>query len=91
MSEKQFIDSLIEVAKEIKGSSISDEERNQLIESFNKKSGSAYDRAKTAIEEVIGKKIPEKYIIEKTASLNNLQNLLSQMSTAANKWQQSKK
>jgi hypothetical protein len=91
MSEKLFVDSIIEVAKEIKGSNITESEKKLIIENFNKKSGSAYERAKTAIEEVIGKKIPENYIIEKTASLNNLQNLLAQMSSAASKWQETKK
>lgn len=92
MSENEFIKSIIEVASKLKGSAISESEKDRIIKAFNNKSGTAYEKAKLAIEEVLGKKLPEKgLLLEKAASLNNLQNLLAQMNTAANSWQKANK
>ncbi len=92
MPEKKFVRSIIEVASELKGANITDAEKNLIIKAFNAKRGTPYEKAKASIEEVVGKKFPEKspYLLEKAASLNNLQNLLSQMNNAANEWQNNK-
>lgn len=91
MPEREFVNSIIEVATKLKGSQITAEEKDLIIKSFNSKSGTPYEKAKAAIEEVVGQKFPETtFLLEKSASLNNLQNLLAQMGSAADKWQKSK-
>lgn len=88
MSEREFVKSIIDVALRLKGSPITESEKSSIIKSFNNKSGSPYERAKSAIEDVIGERlIEETLLLEKAASLNNLQNLLVQMNAAADKWQ----
>ena len=88
MPETLFVQSIIGVASELKGYAITETEKQQIISAFNDSRGTAYVRAKSAIETVIGKSIPEGELrLEKTAALNNLQNLLAQMNTAANNWQ----
>lgn len=92
MPEKEFVKSMIEVAAKVKGGSITEAEKSEIIKAFNSKKGSAYERAKESIEEVVGKRLPdESMVIEKAASLNNLQNLLAQMNSAADNWQKTKK
>lgn len=92
VSDKEFLKTIVDVAARVKGASITEQERQRIIELFNQEKGSAYERAVTAIEAVIGKLIPKHSIyIEKNASLNNLQNLLAQMSAEASKWQKDEK
>lgn len=88
MSVNEFLKSIIEVASKVKGSKITKFEEQQIIEAFDRNEGSAYENAVTAIEEVIAKIYPEKRVfLEKTAGLNNLQNLLAQMNAEAKRWQ----
>lgn len=88
MSVHEFLRTITEVASKVKGRRITKLEEEQIIETFDRNEGSAYERAVAAIEEVIGKIFPEKRVwLEKTASLNNLQNLLAQMNAEAAKWQ----
>ncbi|MFT8506868.1 hypothetical protein [Acetobacter sp.] len=87
MSEAEFIDAILSVASEVKGASISSGEKERIVKEFNKsKKDDYYQRAKEAIENVIGT-IPEDHMsLESLGSVNNLQNLLSQMAVAANAW-----
>lgn len=93
MSKQDFIRSIISVAEQLKGSPITELEEEKIVKLFNSyNTGTAYERAKRSIEEVIGKKIYiENLIIEKAAPLDNLKRLLAQMNVAANNWQNNKK
>jgi len=86
MADKNFIKSIMSVAAEYKGSPITDDEKSKILESFSRKSGTEYEKAKAVIEEVFDKSTPKtRTIIEKSASINNLENLLQQMKEAAKK------
>lgn len=86
-----FVRTLLDVALEFNGGNLSYSKRTKLIETYNKKEGSVFERALSAIEEVTGKKIPSDQVIEKTASLSNLKNLLSKMELTIDEWQTPKK
>lgn len=90
MSEKSFKESTFRVAENLKGFLLTPDEKNRIVSYFNSstKSTSA-EKAREAIEKVIGKKLPdEKLILEKAASatLDNLDRLLMQMQSEADKW-----
>jgi hypothetical protein len=91
MTDRQFLETIHGVAEELKGEPLSLKEKNIIIETFNIKLGSPYEKAKSTIEEVVGKKFADELILEKAASLNSLQNLLNQLNSAANDWLQGKK
>ena len=52
-SEQILIEKLYEVAENIKGSSLSHNEKKLLLESFNDERGSAFNKAKISIEKII--------------------------------------
>lgn len=87
MTDKEFLDAIYAVAKELKGYPLTDTDKNSIIEVFNNSQGTNYQRAKKAIEACTGKVIPEKFaLLEKAGSINNLQNMVAQMQAAANEW-----
>lgn len=87
MTDQELLEAIYAVAKALKGYSLADTEKNSIIEEFNNSQGTNYQRAKKAIETVTGKVVPEKFaLLEKAGSINNLQNLVSQMQAAANEW-----
>ena len=86
-----FLDLLFEVATDLKGRNLTHRQQDRIVELYNKKNGTTYNRVKSAIEEVIGKKIPKKHLLVKRASLSNLKNLLSKMEMAIDEWQTPKK
>ena len=90
MSEQSFKDSIFEVAKNLKGFSLTDSEKQEIISNFNSSTKtSSAEKAREAIEKVLGKKLPDKkLILEKAASatLDNLDRLLLLMQSEADKW-----
>ena len=87
MTDQEFLNAIYAVAEKLKGYSLTDSERTSIIQEFNQLQGTNYQRAKKAIESVTGIVIPEKFqLLEKAASINNLQNLVAQMQSAANEW-----
>lgn len=92
MSDEDFINKIILVAEELKDDSLSHNEKAILISYFNKTTGTAYERARIAIEKAVQKKLPDSRIIEKVASsLNNIKNLLNQLSASAKNWEKERK
>lgn len=83
-----FINSIINVANEINGHKITTEEQSLIIKKFNQLEGTAFEKAKRAIEAIIDQDISSYEFIQEdsAASMNNLQDLLKQMSAAADKW-----
>lgn len=87
-NENQFLKSIFRVAEEVKGTSLTSFEQNKIIEVFNKSNASsAAEKAREAVEQTIQKTIYS-VLLEKSASssLDNLDDLLSQMNTEAEKW-----
>jgi len=87
-TESEFIESIINVANEINGQEITTEQQKLIIEQFNKLEGTAFERAKKAIENIINQDISSYELVQEdsAASMNSLQDLLKQMSNAADKW-----
>lgn len=81
MSE-QFVEFMFKIASKFKGIPINDLEKNKLVKSFNSNSGTVYERAKLAIEKVLNTKT----IYNKSASLDDLNNILNEMNTLANNY-----
>lgn len=86
MSDRQFIEKIYELAEAIKESPLSDYEKKVILDAFNQETGSAFDRAKKAVKKIIG---PE-YLVEKTASLDNSDRIISDLRRQAELWQKSK-
>ena len=90
MSEQSFKDSIFEVAENLKGYKLTESERSSIISNFNSSSKStSSEKAREAIEKVIGKKLPEhRLLLEKAASatLDNLDRILLLMQQQADKW-----
>lgn len=90
MSQESFTKSIYNVAENLKGFRLTDYEKAEITKRFNssKKSTSA-EKAREAIESVIGGKLPERFlIIEKSLSgtLDNLDRLILQMHAEADNW-----
>jgi hypothetical protein len=87
MTDQEFLDAIYAVAEELKEYTLTDDEKTSIIKVFNNLEGTNYQRAKKAIETVTGIVVPERFaLLEKAGSINNLQNLVSQMQAAANEW-----
>lgn len=90
MSEQIFRDSIFKVAEELKGTYLTSAEKEQIINNYNQSSKpDSAEKAREAIEKVIGKQLPSrKLILEKSASatLDNLDRLLLAMQSEADKW-----
>ena len=92
MNEKKFIDSIFQVGEQVKGSKLTQLEKSNIIDDYNKsKAGTAAKKAQEAIERTLNKKI-YRVLIEKSASssLDNLDDLLAQMNAEAGKWDNEK-
>lgn len=74
-----FMRSLIDVAIEINGGSLSNAKRTKIIDIYNNKQGSIRERAIFTIEKVTGKKIPHK-----SNSRAKLKILLSKFESSCN-------
>jgi hypothetical protein len=87
-TESDFIDSIINVANEINGHTITKEQQRLIIKKFNELEGTSFERAKKSIESVINQDISSYELVQEdsAASMNSLQDLLKQMSAAADKW-----
>lgn len=87
-TESNFINSIINVANELNGHTITSEQRDLIIKKFNETEGTSFERAKKAIESVIKQDISSYELVQEdsAASMNSLQELLKQMAAAADKW-----
>jgi hypothetical protein len=87
-AESNFINSIINVANEINGHTITSEQKSLIIKKFNESEGTSFERAKKSIESVINQDISSYELVQEdsAASMNSLQDLLKQMSDAADKW-----
>jgi len=89
MSEDKLVNSIYKLGKRIKKSDLTATEKSDIIKSFNSYSGDPYKRAIKALEEVLGKKDVE-LLLEKSASLDDINRLLQDVSMAADDWSKSK-
>lgn len=89
----EFIQEINKVAEKLKGAKLTDLERQQIIKQFNETNDhAAFDRAKKAIEQTIGKELPEDLFLEFLGgSINSLNDLLIQLKSTASSWQKNKK
>lgn len=90
MTDAEFLTHVFSYAAMLKQSTLTDAERQAIINEFNSLSGDAHSRAQTAIRKVlnIGPLVEE---IRKSANLDNTDRLLTDLQNAAAKWQASKK
>lgn len=92
MSDEDFINKIILVAEELKDEELTFLEKSMLITYFNESNGTAYEKARIAIEKTVQKRLPDSKVIEKAASsLNHIKVLLSQLNTSARNWEKEKK
>lgn len=89
MSEQTFKNSIFKVAVKLKGSALTVNEQSEIVRYFNEsKKSTDFERAKEAIEKVVGKNVPLLETFEKSAeaSLDNLDDLLRLMRVEAATW-----
>lgn len=87
MPEQDFIKSIFVLAEKLKKAPLTQQEKAKILEIFNSKSGTAFERAKESINEAIGHKI----IHERAqASVDDAERLLNDLQVSARKWQQTK-
>jgi len=87
MPEQEFIKSIYALAEKLKKAPLTSQERDRILELFNSKSGSAYERAMESIKEALG----DRLILERAqASVDDAERLLNDLQIAAKKWQESK-
>ncbi|WP_079577523.1 hypothetical protein [Malaciobacter marinus] len=72
-TESDFINSIINVANEINGHTITSEQKDLIIKKFNELEGTSFERAKKSIENVINKDISKYELVQEdsAASMNN--------------------
>jgi len=91
MTDKEFLEKIYGVAEQLRERSLTELEKTSIIEYFNAGQGSSFEKAKYAIKKVTGQIVPDSFrAIESTGSINNLQILVAEMKTAAEKWSKSK-
>jgi len=81
MSKQNLMEVMERLTIQLKGAPLKDFEKEQLEEAFNTKTGSAFDRAWTAVTDVLHT-YPE-YIEEKKEALPDVENLVQEMKQAA--------
>lgn len=91
MAEKEFIKSMYELAKRLKGNNLTESDKKRIIKYFNtSKKTTTAEKAVDAVEKATGKFLSGNIIyFEKSASstLDNIDNLLMQMKIEASKWE----
>lgn len=88
MADTEFLESIYKVAQKAKKGSLTSSEKELIIKEFNESTGSAYDRATKAITKIVG--VNPELILEKAATLDDINRLLSDLKMEAQKWQSSK-
>ncbi|WP_399631691.1 hypothetical protein [Sporosarcina sp. SG10008] len=85
--EERFKKIIFSYAENVKGSRLTNEEKNEVIDYFNesKQSGSL-GRVKEAIEKTFNREIYEILLEKSASSLDNIDDLLSQLTVEADKW-----
>lgn len=87
MTDQEFLEKIYSVASNLKGRTLSDQEKTRIITYFNNTHGSNYERAKEAIKNVTGEDVPTRFLsLESAGSINNLEILVAEMKAAANEW-----
>jgi hypothetical protein len=81
MSKENLMEVMARLTMQLKGAPLRDFEKDQLEDAFDAKTGSAFDRAWTAVTDVLHT-YPE-YIEEKKAALPDIENLVEEMKQAA--------
>jgi hypothetical protein len=81
MSRKNLMTTMERLTKQLKGAPLRDFEKNQLEASFDANTGDAFDRAKSAVLDVLHT-YPE-YIEEKSEVLEDVENMVEEMKQAA--------
>lgn len=92
-TDNEFIQDIYKVAEKHKGSPLTQSEEQEIIRQFNEtKNLPAFERAKKAIEQTIGGKLPEEIFLEFLGgSLNSLNDLLIKLQLTASTWKKDKK
>ena len=87
MEDSEFVETIVKVAANLKGSEITSIERQQIIKTFNDIKGDPAERAKIAIKKVTGKSVPRQFLLlESEGSINELANLVGELEEAAKEW-----
>lgn len=81
MSRKNLMTAMERLTKQLKGAPLRSFEKNQLEASFDANTGDPFDRAKSAVLDVLHA-YPE-YIEEKGEVLEDVENLVKEMKQAA--------
>lgn len=90
MPEEKFKQSIFKLGKRIKGYDLTNYEEDKIIEIFNNLKGDPFERAIESLEKVLGKN-NVKLLLEKSASLDDINRLIQDVSNSANAWLRDKK
>ena len=85
--ESNFLDKFYQYAEAVKGSKLTIDERMSLKAAFDIETGSLADRAEKAVQKVISKKVEG---LAKSANLNNIMRLLTDLRASASAWKPKK-
>lgn len=89
MNDQSFLLKMYEYAENLKGSKLSEQDKEQILTEFNKLTGPAESRAVKAVRSVLGfGKLTEE--IRKSANLDNSRRLLQDLQASAREWQSKK-
>jgi|LakMenEpi03Aug12_release.lakeMendotaPanAssembly.Ray.scaffolds.fasta_scaffold3744735_1 hypothetical protein len=93
VTDNELIQDIYKVAGKLKGSPLTHSEKQEIIKQFNEiKNLPAFERAKKAIEQTIGKELPEEIFLEFLGgSINSLNDLLIKLQSTASQWKKVKK
>lgn len=85
MNDREFLDVIIHWATSLKQAPLTSFEKDQIVKEFNTSSGSNFERAQEAVNNVIRRRLTED-ILSKSANLDNTKRLLDDVRSAASQW-----
>jgi hypothetical protein len=85
MSKKDLMDYMQRLTKQLKGAPLKEFEKKQLRQGFEQATGSAFNRAKSAITEVLHSK--PSYLYEKAEVLADVKRLINDLGEAAKSYE----
>lgn len=81
MSKEDLVDCMQRLTKQLKGAPLKEFETEQLRQAFQRASGSALERAETAVTEVLHSE--RSYMYEKAEALDDIKQMLEELAEAA--------
>ena len=88
MSDQSLLRAIYRVAERIKGAELTPDERQAIVDEFNRASGTAFDRATQAVAHAL--KLSRRVIAEKRAALDDIDRLITDLKREADDWQEEK-